>query len=111
VVLRLACSSRGTQTPHDLTDAMRAGYPLHPDYVPWVDSHGTRTHDLTEARRACYPLIVKGSMLSSRLLDDVFVSRLSQTRDNIRGVKCSMLSSHLLDDSMLPFTLRILSLV
>jgi hypothetical protein len=32
-------------------------------------------------------------MLSSRLLDDVFVSRVSQTRDNIRGVKSSMLSS------------------
>jgi hypothetical protein len=35
--------------------------------------------------------VVKGSMLSSRLLDDVFVSRVSQTRDNIRGVKVSML--------------------
>jgi hypothetical protein len=35
---------------------------------------------------------VKGSMLSSRLLDDVFVSRVSQTRENIRGVKGSMLS-------------------
>jgi hypothetical protein len=30
---------------------------------------------------------VKGSMLSSRLLDHVFVSRVSQTRDNKRGVK------------------------
>jgi hypothetical protein len=28
----------------------------------------------------------------------VFVSRVSQTRDNIRGVKGSMLSSRLLDD-------------
>jgi hypothetical protein len=37
--------------------------------------------------------IVKGCMLSSRLLDDVFMSRVSQTRDNIRGVKGSMLSS------------------
>jgi hypothetical protein len=37
--------------------------------------------------------IVKGSMLSSRLLEDVFVSRVSQTRDNIRGVKGTMLSS------------------
>jgi DNA-binding HxlR family transcriptional regulator len=36
-------------------------------------------------------------MLSSRLLYDVFVSRVSQTRDNIRGVKGSMLSSRLLD--------------
>jgi hypothetical protein len=34
---------------------------------------------------------VKGSMLSSRLLDDVFVSRVNQTRDNKRGVKDSML--------------------
>jgi hypothetical protein len=40
---------------------------------------------------------VKGSMLSSRPLDDVFVSRVSQTRDNKRGVKGSMLSSRLLD--------------
>jgi hypothetical protein len=76
-----------------------------------LDSHGTRTHDLTDARRACYPLHhvyflwftrdnkrgVKGSMLSSRLLDHVFVSRVSQTRDNKRGVKGSMLSSRLLD--------------
>jgi hypothetical protein len=37
-------------------------------------------------------------MLSSRLLDDVFVSRVSQTRDNIRGVKGSMLSSRPLED-------------
>jgi hypothetical protein len=49
---------------------------------------------------------VKGSMLSSRLLDDVFMSRVSQTRDNKRGVKGSMLSS-----SMLPFTPRLLSLI
>jgi hypothetical protein len=34
-------------------------------------------------------------MLSSRPLEDVFVSRVSQTRDNIRGVKDSMLSSRL----------------
>jgi hypothetical protein len=34
-------------------------------------------------------------MLSSRPLEDVFVSRVSQTRDNIRGVKGSMLSSRL----------------
>jgi hypothetical protein len=40
---------------------------------------------------------VKGSMLSSRLLDHVFVSRVSQTRDHNRGVKGSMLSSRLLD--------------
>jgi hypothetical protein len=74
----------------------------------------------------------KGSMLSSRLLDHVFVSRVNQTRDNKRGVKDSMLSSRLLYDvfvslvsqtrdnirgvkgsmlSMLPFTPRILSLV
>jgi hypothetical protein len=36
-------------------------------------------------------------MLSSRLLEDVFVSRVSQTRDNNRGVKGSMLSLRLLD--------------
>jgi hypothetical protein len=35
--------------------------------------------------------------LSSRLLDHVFVSRVSHTRDNIRGVKSTMLSSCLLD--------------
>jgi hypothetical protein len=29
---------------------------------------------------------VKGSMLSSRPLDDVFVSRVGQTRDNIRHI-------------------------
>jgi hypothetical protein len=40
---------------------------------------------------------VKGSMLSSRLLGHVFVSHVSQTRDNKRGVKVSMLSSRLLD--------------
>jgi hypothetical protein len=40
---------------------------------------------------------VKGSMLSSRLLDHVFVYRVSKTRDNKRGVKGSMLSSRLLD--------------
>jgi hypothetical protein len=37
-------------------------------------------------------------MLSSRLLDDVFVSRVSQTRDNKCGVKGSMLSLRLLYD-------------
>jgi hypothetical protein len=36
-------------------------------------------------------------MLSLRLLDHMFVSRVSQTRDNIRGVKGSMLSLRLLD--------------
>jgi hypothetical protein len=36
-------------------------------------------------------------MLSSCLLDHVFVSHVSQTRDNKRGVKGSMLSSRLLD--------------
>jgi hypothetical protein len=63
---------------------------------------------------------VKGSMLSSRLLDHVFVSRVSQTRENIRGVKGNMFSSRLLDhvfvsrireESMLTFTPRLLSLV
>jgi hypothetical protein len=38
------------------------------------------------------------SMLSSRLLNDVFVSRVSQTRDCKRGVNGSMLSSRLLKD-------------
>jgi hypothetical protein len=69
-------------------------------------------------------------MLSSRPLDDVFVSRVGQTRDNIRGLKGSMLSSRPLDDvfvsrvsqtrdhnrgrreeSMLSLTPRLLSLV
>jgi hypothetical protein len=41
---------------------------------------------------------VKGGLLSSRLLDHVvFVSRVSQTSDNIRGVKISMVSLRLLD--------------
>jgi hypothetical protein len=53
-------------------------------------------------------------MLSSRLLYDVFVSRVSQTRDNIRGAKGSMLSLRLFnrrEESMLPFTPRLFSLV
>jgi hypothetical protein len=37
-------------------------------------------------------------MLSSRLLNDVFVSRVSQTIDYKRGVNGSMLSSRLLND-------------
>jgi hypothetical protein len=37
---------------------------------------------------------VKVSMLSSRLLDDVFVSRVSQTRYNILGVKDSTRGEH-----------------
>jgi hypothetical protein len=40
---------------------------------------------------------IKVSMLSSRLLDHVFVSCVSQTGDNKRGVKGIMLSSRLLD--------------
>jgi hypothetical protein len=40
-------------------------------------------------------------MLSSRLLNDVFVSRVSQTRDYKRGVNGSMLSSRLLNDVLL----------
>jgi hypothetical protein len=116
-------------------DARRACYPLHHVYCFWFDSHGTRTRDITDARTTCYHLHhvyclwfeshdirgVKGSMLSSCLLDDVFMSRGSETRDNIRGVKGSMFSSRLLDhvntsynrrkESMLPFTPRILSLV
>jgi hypothetical protein len=47
---------------------------------------------------------VKVSMLSSRLLDHVFVSRVSQTRDHKRIVKGS-------EESMLPFIARLLSLV
>jgi hypothetical protein len=62
-------------------------------------------------------------MLSSRLLNDVFVSRMSQTIDYKRGVNGSMISSRLLNDvfvsrekfnrreeSMLPFTLRLYSM-
>jgi hypothetical protein len=41
---------------------------------------------------------VKGSMLSSHLLNDMIVSRVSQTIDYKRGVKGSMLSWHLLND-------------
>jgi hypothetical protein len=37
-------------------------------------------------------------MLSSRLLNDVLVSRVSQTRDYKRGVNGSMPSSRLLND-------------
>jgi hypothetical protein len=37
-------------------------------------------------------------MLSSRLLNDVFVSRVSQAIDYKRGVNVSMLSSRLLND-------------
>jgi hypothetical protein len=40
---------------------------------------------------------VKISMVSLRLLDHMFVSRVSQTRENKRGVKVSMLFSRLLD--------------
>jgi Lhr-like helicase len=36
-------------------------------------------------------------MLSLRMLHHVFVSRVSQTRENKRGVKVSMLFSRLLD--------------
>jgi hypothetical protein len=68
---------------------------------------------------------VNGSMLSSRLLNDVFVSRVSQTIVYKRGVTGSMLSLRLLNDvfmsrvsqtntsfnrreeSMLPFTPRL----
>jgi hypothetical protein len=55
-------------------------------------------------------------MLSSRLLNDLFMSRVSQTRDYERGEKVIMLSSPLLNDvfvsnrceeSMLPFTPRL----
>jgi hypothetical protein len=122
--------SHGTRT-HHITDARRACYPLHHVYCLWFDSHRTRTHDLRDARRADNKRGVKGSMLSSRLLDDVFMSRVNQTRDNIRGVKGSMLSSRFKprilflvwltrdtntwsnrrEESMLPFTPRILSLV
>ena len=37
---------------------------------------------------------VKGSMLSSRLLDHVFVSRVSQTRENKRGACSFPLITH-----------------
>jgi hypothetical protein len=41
---------------------------------------------------------VNGSMLSSRLLNDMFASRVSQTINYKRGVNGSMLSSRLLND-------------
>jgi hypothetical protein len=46
---------------------------------------------------------VKGSMLSSRLLNDVFVYRVSQIREYKRGVNGSILSSRLLNDVLLWF--------
>jgi hypothetical protein len=63
----------------------RVCYHLLHVYSLWFDSHGTQTHHLTDARRACYHLLhvysrgVNVNMLSSRLLNDVFVSRVSQT--------------------------------
>jgi hypothetical protein len=38
---------------------------------------------------------VKGSMLSSRPLDDVFVSRVSQTRDHNRGVHATLYTTYI----------------
>jgi hypothetical protein len=46
-------------------------------------------------------------MLSSRLLNDVFVYRVSQIREYKRGVNGSILSSRLLNDVLLPFTPRL----
>jgi hypothetical protein len=40
----------------------------------------------------------KGVMLSSRLLNDMFVSRVSQIREYKRGLNGGMLSSRLLND-------------
>jgi hypothetical protein len=49
---------------------------------------------------------VNGSMLSSPLLNDVFVSHVSQTIIYQRGVNGSMLSSHLLNDVFVSFNRR-----
>jgi hypothetical protein len=49
---------------------------------------------------------VNGSMLSSRLLNDVFVSRVSQTIDYKRGVNGNT-SFNRREESMLPFTPRL----
>jgi hypothetical protein len=96
-------NKRGVRT-HLLTDARKAGYPLHHVYFLWFNSHETRTYDLTDARRACYPLhhvyclwFDSHGTRTHDPLDVVFVSRVSQTRDHNRGVKGSMLSSRLLD--------------
>jgi hypothetical protein len=85
------------------TDARRACYHLFHVYSLWFDSHGTRTHHLKDARRRVSQTIdykrgVNGGMLSSRLLNDVFLSPVSQTIDYKRGVNGSMLSSRLLND-------------
>jgi hypothetical protein len=88
---------------HHLTDARRACYHLLHVYSLWFNSHGRRTHHLTRllndvfvshvSQTIIYKRGVNGSMLSSRLLNDVFVSRMSQTIDYKRGVNGSMLSS------------------
>jgi uncharacterized protein YjiS (DUF1127 family) len=96
-VYNLWFDSHGTRT-HDLTDARRAWYPFHHIYSLWFNSHVTRTHHLTYARRACYHLL---RMLSSHLLNDVFVSRVSQAIDYKSGVNSSMLSLCLLNDVFL----------
>jgi hypothetical protein len=101
VVKRVSCSP----WTHHLTDARRVCYHLLHVNSLWFDSHGTRTHHLTDARRACYHLLHVyslwfdyGSILSSRLLNDVFMSRVSKTRDYKRGEKGIMLSSRVLND-------------
>jgi hypothetical protein len=51
---------------------------------------------------------VNGSMLSSRLLNDVFVSRVSQTLDYKRGIKRDTNTSfNRREESMLTFTPRL----
>jgi hypothetical protein len=62
-----------------------------------------------ESQTKHYKHGVNGSMLSSCLLNDVFVSRVSQTRDYKRGINGSMYNRR--EESMLPFTPRLLSLV
>jgi hypothetical protein len=114
-VYSLWFDSHGTRT-HHLTDARRAWYHLLHVYSLWFDSHGARTHHLTDAhvsQTIDYKRGVNGYMLSSRLLNDVFVSRVSQTRDYKRGVNGIMLSSRLLtgEESMIPFSPHLYSLV
>jgi hypothetical protein len=83
---------------HHLTDARRACYHLLHVCSLWFDSHGTRTNHLKDAQTIDYKRGVNGSMISSRLLNDVFVSRVSPTIDYKRGGNGNMLSSRLLNN-------------
>jgi hypothetical protein len=81
----------------NLTDGRRGCYHLHHVYILLFDSHGTRTHHLTDARRACYPLH-HVYILWFDSHGNVFVYRVSQIREYKRGVNGSILSSRLLND-------------